>query len=123
MCPESAGSWRRSSTTGSRQASRWVWTRRSVTGSRYPPTQAITESDLESDNPYNTRKLAGLPPTPISNPGLASMKAAARPAAVDFLYFARKKDCKSHYFARTQAEHDRFLAGPNSFLNGPNACA
>ena len=92
-------------------------------GLEIPPTQAITESDLESDNPYNTRKLAGLPPTPISNPGLASMKAAARPAAVDFLYFAREKDCKSHHFSRTQAQHDRFLAGPNSFLNGPNACA
>ena len=92
-------------------------------GLEIPPTEPITEADLDSDNPYNTRKLAGLPPTPISNPGLASMKAAARPAAVNYLYFARKKDCKSHYFARTQAEHDNFLAGPDSYRNGPNACA
>jgi uncharacterized YceG family protein len=88
-----------------------------------PPTEAITQSDLESDNPYNTRKVLGLPPTPISNPGLASMQAAAHPAKADYLYFVRKKDCKSHYFARTEAQFLRFLEGPNSFRNGPNQCA
>jgi UPF0755 protein len=63
-----------------------------------PPTQAITRSDLASDSPYNTRKLRGLPPTPIANPGLASMQAAAHPAKVDYLYFVRKPDCRSHFF-------------------------
>lgn len=69
-----------------------------------PPTQAILESQLENDHPYNTRKRTGLTPTPISNPGLASMQAAAHPAEVDYLYFVRKPDCKSHYFTASHAE-------------------
>jgi uncharacterized YceG family protein len=63
-----------------------------------PPTQSIRQSQLESDNPYNTRKLPGLPPTPIANPGLASMQAAAHPAKVDYLYFVRKPDKVHHFF-------------------------
>jgi peptidoglycan lytic transglycosylase G len=69
-----------------------------------PPTQAILESQLENDHPYNTRKRLGLTPTPISNPGLASMQAAAHPAKVDYLYFVRKPDCKSHYFTASHAK-------------------
>ncbi len=69
-----------------------------------PPTQAILRSQLENDHPYNTRKRVGLPPTPISNPGLASLQAAAHPAEVDFLYFVRKRDCKSHFFTASEAE-------------------
>jgi UPF0755 protein len=72
-----------------------------------PPTKAITKRDLASDSPYNTRKLRGLPPTPIANPGLASMHAAAHPAKVDYLYFVRKPDCRSHFFT---ASIDEFLA-------------
>ncbi len=45
-------------------------------------TRPLRVSELESDTPYNTRKHAGLPPTPIGNPGLASLRAAARPAKV-----------------------------------------
>jgi len=67
-------------------------------GLHIPPTQSLTESELASDNPYNTRKFAGLPPTPIDNPGLASLRAAAQPAHVDYLYFVRKPDHKHHYF-------------------------
>ena len=63
-----------------------------------PPTKSIRESQLQSDNPYNTRKFAGLPPTPIGNPGLASLQAAAHPAHVDYLYFVRKPDKVHHYF-------------------------
>ena len=58
-------------------------------GLHIPPTQSITESELASSNPYNTRKLYGLPPTPIANPGLASLQAAAHPAHVDYLYYVR----------------------------------
>jgi uncharacterized YceG family protein len=69
-----------------------------------PPTQAILQSQLEADHPYNTRKRVGLPPTPISNPGLASLQAAAHPADSDFLYFVRKADCKSHFFTESEQE-------------------
>jgi UPF0755 protein len=47
----------------------------------------VTKHDLESSSPYNTRKFKGLPPTPISNPGLASIQAAAHPAKVPYLYY------------------------------------
>jgi uncharacterized YceG family protein len=63
-----------------------------------PPTKSILESQLQSDNPYNSRKVPGLPPTPIANPGLASIKAAAHPAKVDYLYFVRKPDKVHHFF-------------------------
>jgi len=63
-----------------------------------PPTESIHQSQLDNDSPYNTRKHAGLPPTPIANPGLASMQAAAHPAKVDYLYFVRKPDKKHHFF-------------------------
>jgi uncharacterized YceG family protein len=63
-----------------------------------PPTESIHESQLQSDSPYNTRKHAGLPPTPIASPGLASMQAAAHPAKVKYLYFVRKPDKKHHFF-------------------------
>ncbi len=63
-----------------------------------PPTKSITESELGSSSPYNTRNRLGLPPSPIANPGLASMQAAAHPARVDYLYFVRKPDKKHHFF-------------------------
>ncbi|HEY2935962.1 MAG TPA: endolytic transglycosylase MltG [Gaiellaceae bacterium] len=63
-----------------------------------PPTKSIRQSQLQSDSPYNTRKVAGLPPTPIANPGLASMQAAAHPARVKYLYFVRKPDKQHHFF-------------------------
>jgi UPF0755 protein len=63
-----------------------------------PPTESIRQSQLESNSPYNTRKRQGLPPTPIANPGLASLQAAAHPAKVKYLYFVRKPDKKHHFF-------------------------
>jgi UPF0755 protein len=67
-------------------------------GLHVPGTESLHESQLASDNPYNTRKFLGLPPTPIGNPGLASLQAAAHPAHVDYLYFVRKPDRVHHYF-------------------------
>jgi UPF0755 protein len=67
-------------------------------GLEIPPTEAIRQSQLESNSPYNTRNRLGLPPTPIANPGLASMQAAAHPAKVNYLYFVRKPDKKHHFF-------------------------
>jgi UPF0755 protein len=63
-----------------------------------PATEALRESQLKSTNPYNTRVHPGLPPTPIANPGLASLRAAAHPARVNFLYFVRKPDKRHHFF-------------------------
>jgi uncharacterized YceG family protein len=63
-----------------------------------PPTESIRQSQLESGSPYNTRIRLGLTPTPIANPGLASMQAAAHPANVNYLYFVRKPDKKHHFF-------------------------
>jgi UPF0755 protein len=71
------------------------------------PTQAITKAELASDSPYNTRTRPGLPPTPISNPGLDSIRAAAHPARVPYLYFVRRPDCRSHFFTASAA---KFLA-------------
>jgi uncharacterized YceG family protein len=73
-------------------------------GRNVPGTESLKESDLESDDPYNTRNRLGLPPTPISNPGLASMRAAAHPARVDYLYFVRKGDSNRHFFTASQSE-------------------
>ena len=69
-------------------------------GLHVPGTKSLTQSDLASSNPYNTRNvnILGLPPTPIANPGLASMQAAAHPAAGNWLYFVRKRDKIHHYF-------------------------
>jgi uncharacterized YceG family protein len=67
-------------------------------GLHIPPTQSIRQSQLDSTNPYNTGKQPGLPPTPIANPGLASIQAAAHPAHVDYLYYVRKPDKKHHFF-------------------------
>jgi len=62
-------------------------------------------SELERDTPYNTRLHQGLPPTPIGNPGLASIRAAANPARTGFLYFVVKPCAKGeHAFAKTDAE-------------------
>jgi peptidoglycan lytic transglycosylase G len=73
-----------------------------------PPTQSITKGQLASGSRYNTRRFRGLPPTPIASPGLASMEAAAHPASVDYLYFVRKPDCRSHFFTESFAEFDAY---------------
>ncbi len=73
-----------------------------------PPTKAITKGDLASSSPYNSRRFRGLPPTPIANPGLASMQAAAHPAKVDYLYVVRKPDCRSHFFTASIDEFDAY---------------
>jgi UPF0755 protein len=76
-------------------------------GRGVPGTEPLRQSDLESNDPYNTRKRLGLPPTPISNPGFASMRAAAHPAQVDYLYFVRKPDGVHHFFTASESEFFR----------------
>jgi UPF0755 protein len=80
-------------------------------GFNIPPTQAILQSQIDSDNPYNTRRFAGLTPTPISNPGLAAMQAAAHPAKVDYLYYVRKPDCKTHFFTASAEAFNNYPRG------------
>jgi UPF0755 protein len=73
--------------------------------------EQLTESELNQDEPYNTRIYAGLPPTPISNPGLAAIQAAAHPADSDAFYFVIKPGtCNEHVFVKTQAEFDKASA-------------
>ena len=68
------------------------------------PRHKITRRDLHRRSPYNTYLKAGLPPGPIANPGLASLKAALNPARTSFLYFVAKND-GSHFFSRTLEQH------------------
>ena len=70
-------------------------------------TRPLTKEHLRSRSPYNTRLHRGLPPTPIGNPGLASMRAAARPAAVDYLYYLRKPNSLRHFFTADEGEFCR----------------
>jgi uncharacterized YceG family protein len=79
-------------------------------GLNIPPTESIHLSELQNPTPYNTRLHFGLPPTPISNPGLAAIRAAAHPARVDYLYYARKSDHRHHFFTASGTEYNNFLA-------------
>jgi UPF0755 protein len=68
-------------------------------------TEPLSESELATDSPYNTRLNAGLPPGPIGNPGLASIEAAVRPAEVDYLFYVVKPGaCGEHSFSETEDE-------------------
>lgn len=65
----------------------------------------LTESQLADPHPFNTRVNPGLPPTPIGNPGLASIKAAAKPAKSNAYYFVIKPGtCNEHTFVETAEE-------------------
>jgi UPF0755 protein len=76
--------------------------------------QPLTESELAVDSPYNTRVNAGLPPGPISSPGLASLEAAAQPAKVDYLYYVVKPGaCGEHSFSSSSAEFEADVAAYN----------
>ncbi len=66
---------------------------------------SLTTEDLESDNAYNTRKNTGLPPTPICNPGLASLEATLNFEASDYWFYLTDKDGLVHY-ATTNEEHE-----------------
>ncbi|OGM15893.1 hypothetical protein A2985_00840 [Candidatus Woesebacteria bacterium RIFCSPLOWO2_01_FULL_43_11] len=65
----------------------------------------LTKDDLSINSPYNTYRFRGLPPDPIANPGLSSIKAALIPEETDYLYYLHDSDGSIHY-AETLAEHN-----------------
>jgi uncharacterized YceG family protein len=68
----------------------------------------LKQSELDKDEPYNTRLHRGLPPTPIGNPGLASLKAAAHPSSKSYLFFVRKPNKSGeHAFSSTDAQFEK----------------
>jgi UPF0755 protein len=68
---------------------------------------AIHKSDLESNSPYNTYRHAGLPPGPIANPGLASIRAVLQPSDTKYLYFVKRPDDSGgHAFSENIAAHE-----------------
>jgi UPF0755 protein len=67
----------------------------------------LTVTDLQTDGPYNTRTRAGLPPTPISAPGEASLEAALAPTTGDLLYYVLESEDGRHFFT---SSYDEFLA-------------
>ena len=71
--------------------------------------RALTLADLRVDSPYNTYRNPGLPPTPICNPGKASILAALNPANVNYLYFV-SMDGTRHHFSTTWSQHATAVA-------------
>jgi peptidoglycan lytic transglycosylase G len=78
-------------------------------------TGEITESQLKSPSPYNTRLNAGLTPTPIGNPGLDAITAAAHPAKVNYLYYVLKANGNGqHCFTASGSEFNQLVAAYNA---------
>lgn len=71
---------------------------------RQTEDQPLTYAQVNTPSPYNTYRNAGLPPTPIASPGIASLKAALNPEKTPYLYFVARYD-GTHVFSRTLAEH------------------
>ncbi|HOC70195.1 MAG: putative aminodeoxychorismate lyase [Candidatus Hydrogenedentes bacterium ADurb.Bin101] len=72
--------------------------------------QRLLKEDTQVKSPYNTYRNKGLPPGPICNPGLKSLRAAMAPADVSYLYFVSNADGKTHTFSNTLEEHNRAVA-------------
>ena len=75
-----------------------------------PPGKPLSDAQANGPNPYNTRTNHGLPPTPISNPGLASLQAAAKPAHVGYLYFYLKPDHVHLFFTASLDAFNAYVA-------------
>jgi UPF0755 protein len=79
----------------------------------------LTRADLDADHPYNTYRIAGLPPGPIANPGRASIEAVLNPPTTKELYFVADGS-GGHAFAETLDEHNRNVAKWRKLQNGGN---
>jgi UPF0755 protein len=77
----------------------------------------LTHADIETDHPYNTYRILGLPPGPIANPGRASIEAVLNPPATTELYFVADGS-GGHAFATTLEEHNRNVARWRKLQNG-----
>jgi len=77
-----------------------------ITKGEAPLGRRIRRSELDAVTPYNTYKIDGLPPTPICNPGAASIAAVLNPADTEYLFFVADGN-GGHSFARTNREHER----------------
>ena len=75
-----------------------------ITGKNDPQA---SYADLGIDSPYNTYKYYGLPPGPISNPGLSAIKAAVYPKESQYLFYLHRQDTGETVFSRTYDEHLR----------------
>jgi len=80
-----------------------------ITEGKGPLGRGLRRSELDRRTPWNTYRIDGLPPTPIANPGLASLMAAVRPEATDHVFFVAD-GTGGHVFAETYAEHQRNVA-------------
>jgi len=72
--------------------------------------QRLLDSDKQVDSPYNTYRNTGLPPGPISSPGVASIRAALQPLDTEYLFFVSNADGKTHTFSKTLSEHNDAVA-------------
>ena len=73
-----------------------------------------TQVDTNYDTPYNTYKYKGLPPGPISNPGIESIQAALNPNDTDYFYYALGDDNKHHFFSSNR-QLDNFIASQERY--------
>jgi UPF0755 protein len=91
-------------------------------------TRPLTEAELATPSPYNTRLNVGLPPGPIDSPGLAAIEAAAHPAKVGYLYYVNEPGtCGKLAFSTTEAQFQRNVERYNSARaaaggNSPTTC-
>lgn len=70
----------------------------------------LTKADLLRYSPYNTYVINGLPPGPIANPGIATLKATLHPAKTEYLFFVSNNQ-GAHVFSKTYQEHARYVSG------------
>ena len=80
-----------------------------LTEGKAPLGRGLRQSELRRETPWNTYVISGLPPTPIANPGRASLEAAANPETTDLIFFVAD-GTGGHAFAATLAEHNRNVA-------------